>query len=465
MSSAEEHTNLHATENVAEAGDEGKFKTLTNILKKCMSVKDIANIRLSLPASLLYPAEYWNYIGRADTLVDINQHDDPLDRMLAASRFCFAKDLRFVRGGIVKPYNSVMGEHFRCSWPATVPELNEKGEFIPTSDLVNDYDDASGASSRTTTPAPQGPGVAAQDGKNVHAVSRDLRTVAALNNRRSKGKVSFLTEQISHHPPVSAYWYSAPDCQTEIYGVDQVSAKISGTSIKVQPGERNKGLFVNLKDRQEEYHISHPTALVSGILRGLSSIYAVICDSSVIEVNGSNVGDNPLRLIIEYKEESWIGKPRFLVEGVIYHATTEESRTWTKVKQVPRDQVLATLEGTWRTKIYYKKAGEDEQKLLIDLENLDLTPKYVRDLDKQDDLESRKVWEPVTRAILEKDYTEATKAKQVIEQHQRDLANERKRTNAAYQSCYFELDTPDGKPILTENGKRALESELLADFE
>ncbi|TIA94376.1 hypothetical protein E3P81_00132 [Wallemia ichthyophaga] len=422
------------TENVAEGGDEGKLKTLTNILKKCMSVKDIANIRLSLPASLLYPAgnlEYWNYIGRADTLVDINQHDDPLDRMLAAARFCFAKDLRFVRGGVVKPYNSVMGEHFRCSWPATVPDHNDKGEFLPSSDLVDQYDNPSTGTSGTTTPAPQGPGVAAQDSKNAHAVSRDLRNVAALNNRRSKGKISFLTEQISHHPPVSAYWYSAPDCQTEVCGVDQVSAKISGTSIKVQPGERNNGIFVNLKDREEEYHITHPTALVS-------------------EVSGPNVGDESLRMIIDYKEESWIGKPKFLVEGVIYKVSTEESKTWNKVKQVPKDQVLASVDGTWRTQIKFKKAGEDEEKLLINLENLDLTPKYVRSLDQQDDLESRKVWEPVTKAILEKDYNQATKSKQGIEQHQRDLANERKRTNEQYQSCYFQLDTPEGKPILTD---------------
>ena len=365
----------------------------------------------------------------------------------------------------MKPYNSVMGEHFRCSWPATVPDFNERGEFIPSSDLVDDYDNASTGSSRTTTPAPQGPGVAAQDSKNAHAVSRDLRNVDALNNRRAKGKISFLTEQISHHPPVSAYWYDAPDCQTEVCGVDQVSAKISGTSIKVQPGERNHGLFVNLKDRKEEYHITHPTALVSGILRGLSSIYAVICDSSIIDVSGPDVGDNPLRMIIEYKEESWIGKPRFLVEGVIYRVSTEESKTWNKVKQVPKDQVLASVDGTWRTQIKFKKAGEDEQKLLINLESLDLTPKYVRSLEKQDELESRKVWEPVTKAILDKDYNQATKSKQAIEQHQRDLANERKRTNAEYQSCYFELDTPGGKPILTDVGKKALESELQSDFE
>lgn len=42
-------------------------------------------------------------------------------------------------------------------------------------------------------------------------------------------------------------------------------------------------------------------------------------------------------------------------------------------------------------------------------------------------MESRKIWEPVTNAILAKDYSGATKFKQEIEQMQRDAAAERKR--------------------------------------
>ena len=350
-----------------------------------------------------------------------------------------------------------MGEHFRCSWPATLPNYNNNGEFDPMNDLTSDYDQSS-----QTTPAPKGPGVGTQDGRKSHAVSGDLKDVDALNHREGKGKISFLTEQISHHPPVSAYWYSANESNIEVYGVDQVSAKISGTSIKVMPGERNNGIFINLKDKNEEYHLTHPTALVSGILRGLSNIYAVICDSSIIEVSGKN--ENKLRMIIEYKEESWIGKPRFLIEGVMYEVTTNESKEWNKVKQVPKDQILVTLEGSWRSEIRYKKVNEDESKMLIDLNKLDLTPKFVRDLEKQDDLESRKVWEPVTEAILEKDYNKATKAKQAIEHKQREAATERKNNNESYESCYFELETPGGKPILKDKGKEALKSELSAEF-
>lgn len=43
-------------------------------------------------------------------------------------------------------------------------------------------------------------------------------------------KVVFLTEQISHHPPASSYYFAAPDKGVEAAGVDQIGAKVSGTS-------------------------------------------------------------------------------------------------------------------------------------------------------------------------------------------------------------------------------------------
>lgn len=51
----------------------------------------------------------------------------------------------------------------------------------------------------------------------------------------------------------------------------------------------------------------------------------------------------------------------------------------------------------------------------------------MRPLKAQQEMESRKIWEPVTNAIIAKDYSGATKAKQDIEQKQRDTAAERKR--------------------------------------
>lgn len=65
---------------------------------------------------------------------------------------------------------------------------------------------------------------------------------------------------------------------------------------------------------------------------------------------------------------------------------------------------------------------------LLDVAKLDIVPKSVRELEKQDPMESRKFWEPVTIAINKRDYRQATAQKQAIEQAQRDKAAERAKT-------------------------------------
>lgn len=85
-----------------------------------------------------------------------------------------------------------------------------------------------------------------------------------------KLRVSFLTEQTSHHPPVSAYYAECPEKGIVARGFDQLSAKFTGTSIRVIPGIYNEGIFVTLQKRDNEtYHLTHPAAYLGGFLRGL----------------------------------------------------------------------------------------------------------------------------------------------------------------------------------------------------
>lgn len=63
-------------------------------------------------------------------------------------------------------------------------------------------------------------------------------------------------------------------------GVDQISARVSGTTIRIGPGARNKGIFIRIDGgygEGERYQITHPTAQVNGLLRG--SFYATVADS------------------------------------------------------------------------------------------------------------------------------------------------------------------------------------------
>jgi hypothetical protein len=52
-------------------------------------------------------------------------------------------------------------------------------------------------------------------------------------------------------------------------GFDQLSAKFTGTSIRVTPGQHNLGIFITLHNRNnEEYQLTHPAAHLGGFLRG-----------------------------------------------------------------------------------------------------------------------------------------------------------------------------------------------------
>lgn len=147
-----------------------------------------------------------------------------------------------------------------------------------------------------------------------------------------------------------------------------------------------------------------------------------------------------------------MGKAQFALEGVVH--TYEEDGTaheeWTKVKHVPKSRIVAYLEGSWKERIKYRLATRssttpspvpsastsksdltttiiDEWTTLLDITNLHTVPKSVRPIEKQSMTESRRLWEDVTTRLLNKEFGEATKHKQAIEQKQRDDAAERKK--------------------------------------
>ncbi|CAO1626175.1 unnamed protein product [Parajaminaea phylloscopi] len=581
--------------NDKDHSDSGKLKTLIGILKRMIGVKDMAAIRLSLPANLLEPVpnlEYWNYIDRGDIFSSIGELDDPLDRMLQVLRFTFTKELKFVHGKVCKPYNSILGEHFRCHWdiqgmrtasdaaivpvqnlrtakasplalsaplasssassvgstPALSPKTSRRSDksaagaaaaarpepsrgtsvnSVPT--LGDDGgSSAGGGGGNASNAAPKRKGLSrliSKAGRSANASSSasvdgtGSRAGSSKNSTKSPvlaatdedgddasvtstapaieklsltgdgstedagagasstlnghhRRITFLTEQVSHHPPISSFFVECKDTGTQLYGVDQLSAKFTGTSVKVFPGEHNRGIFVRLTEDSplgrsvagEEYQITHPTASINGLLRG--SLWVAICDSLYVTCRkpgaSASGSSKQLRTIVEYKDESWLLKAKYAVEAVIYtyEAGKEESaEEFKSIKEVPQDRVVATIEGTWKGKITWKRKGDRESRLLIDLDEIDPLPKTVRPLTSQDDMESRQIWQPVTKAIIDKDFSSATKHKQVIEQRQRDLAAERKRNGRDFVPQFFEADISDGRPKLTSQGRQALDQE------
>ena len=228
------------------------------------------------------------------------------------------------------------------------------------------------------------------------------------------------------------------------------------------PGNFNLGIFVTLHNREnEEYQLTHPDANLGGLLRGSLSV-------SVTDTCFITCPKTRLKAILHYLDEGWIGKTQNVVQAVIYRYDPDNDNI-TKLKDIPEKSIVARIEGCWKEKVYYtipdtpavgKEANTDpttKKQLLIDLVPLMPVPKIVPPEEDQLPNESRVFWKSVTDAILGKQYGEATKAKQVIEERQREKAAERQARNEEWRPRFFtEPVGPKGKPELTEEGKQVM---------
>lgn len=176
--------------------------------------------------------------------------------------------------------------------------------------------------------------------------SRKSKVTTSPNIPNGKIRVSYITEQTSHHPPVSAFFVDCPAKGVTARGFDQLSAKFTGTSIRVTPGAHNLGIFINLQNRDnEEYQLTHPIAHLGGLIRG--SLSVTVADTCFI-----TCPKNRLKVILNYLEESWLGKAQNRVLGVIFTYDPENDNK-TRIKDVQENDILARLEGSWQDEIQF----------------------------------------------------------------------------------------------------------------
>ncbi|WEW60386.1 hypothetical protein PRK78_005871 [Emydomyces testavorans] len=382
------------------AEDPSRLRTFFSILRRFIGVTDIATARFSLPAQLLEPTpnlEYWNYLDRPENFISIGKSDDELGRMLEVLRFWFTKDV--------------------CHW--------EVEDFRPPV-YPNSVDEAD-AGVQTVS-----------DGEKV--------------------RISFLTEQTSHHPPVSAFYVDCPQRGITARGFDQISAKFSGTSIRIAPGQHNQGIFVNLQRRDnEEYQLTHPAAHIGGWLRGSLSIS--VSDSCYVICPKTRI-----KAILQYLDDGWLSRAHHRVVGIVFRYDPENDDK-TKIKEVPETDILARIEGSWHEKIYYTVTGSTERQLLIDITPLFPESKIVPPEEQQLVNESRRCWSEVTMAINTRQYSLATQRKHELEERQRVKAAIRMEKQHEWNPRFFVFPVdPSGRPELTADGKKVLEKLHEGDY-
>ncbi|KAL6852692.1 hypothetical protein ACO1O0_007240 [Amphichorda felina] len=414
--------------------------------RRFIGVSDLAAVRFSLPSQLLEPTpnlEYWNYIDAPNAFVAIGTSDEPLDRMLEVIRFWLTKDLKYIKGRPCKPYNSVLGEFFRCNW-----ETEDNAPKIETAGLGEASSSRSGLSSLKS----------GSKDENASSVSLTVPQHGTSTPESKPVRISYLTEQTSHHPPVSAFYVSCPEKGVSARGFDQITAKFTGTSVKVLPGEHNMGIFITIDKRDgEEYQLTHPAAHLGGLLRGSLSV-------SVSEMAYISCPKTKIKVILHYVEEGWLGRTTNKIDGVIFKYDPENDDK-TRVQDVPEEDVLARIYGPWREKVMFslgpkpfKTVPPEDQHIIIDVNPLNVAPKILPPDEKQAPNESLTFWSGVTNAIHSKQFSKATSIKLDLEEAQREKARQRERDSTPFQPVFFEHVTGNGgKPDLTDKGRKVLE--------
>ncbi|KAL6950933.1 hypothetical protein ACO0QE_000215 [Hanseniaspora vineae] len=144
----------------------------------------------------------------------------------------------------------------------------------------------------------------------------------------------FFTEQVSHHPPISAVWCESP--KYDYYGESNVDSKFNGRSfdfkhlglwyVKLRPdGEQSK--------KDETYTFHKPNNQVVGILIGNPQVD----NYGDMEIKNHTTGD---RCVLHFKARGWRSNHAYEVKGEVYNA--KGGKEW-------------VLGGHWNDDLYAKK--------------------------------------------------------------------------------------------------------------
>ncbi|KAI6198011.1 Oxysterol-binding protein [Aphelenchoides besseyi] len=159
---------------------------------------------------------YADFFAHPDDFVKANELQDPEERFVSVVRYYMNAFYPARKSGVAKkPYNPILGETFRCRW--TVPELPLSGQKTKSG------------------PFP---------GSDIN-------------------QVTFVAEQVSHHPPVSAFYAEHPASKISLAAHIWTQSSFLGLSIGVANVGNAK---LTLQEFNETYTITFPNGYGRSIL-------------------------------------------------------------------------------------------------------------------------------------------------------------------------------------------------------
>ncbi|KAG5333063.1 OSBL9 protein, partial [Acromyrmex heyeri] len=338
--------------------------------------------RVALPTFILERRSllemYADYFAHPDQFVSIADMPTPRERMVQVIRWYLCSFHAGRKSGVAKkPYNPVLGEIFRCHWN------------IPN---VNSFDNAAESGSKLVSDGP----------------------VPWCR----ENQLSFVAEQVSHHPPVSAF-YAEHVGKKICFGAHVwTKSKFLGLSIGVH--NVGKG-WVNVLQHGEEYVLTFP----NGYGRSILTV-------PWIELGGTvtiNCVQTGYHATVEFITKPFYGGKR--------------NRITCQAFQAGDKKPFLIINGEWSGAMEVKTL-DGKSEMFADVRELSTERKLVKTVCEQDESESRRVWRDVTVGLRINDMDKATAAKCTIEQKQREEARLRKENNMAWQTKLFKETKDSG---------------------
>ncbi|KDQ17742.1 hypothetical protein BOTBODRAFT_105620 [Botryobasidium botryosum FD-172 SS1] len=225
----------------------------------------------------------------------------------------------------------------------------------------------------------------------------------------------YIAEQVSHHPPVSAYYYVSPANKIMICGELRPKSKFLGNSVSTTMEGENRVTLMG-KPEDGEYVISMPNMYARGILFG----------RMVLELGDLCTAKNTrtgMTAEVDFKTKGYFSGVYNAIAGKVKRNNAE----------------IGDLSGQWNHAIYYKDAKTGNKRVLFDVtsEDAKVAPKFVFPEEEQEPNESRRLWSKLTDAINQKDMEAATDAKNAVEDAQREEARKREESGVVHQPRFF----------------------------
>ncbi|KAI4627145.1 uncharacterized protein J4E87_004487 [Alternaria ethzedia] len=210
----------------------------------------------------------------------------------------------------------------------------------------------------------------------------------------------YISEQTSHHPPKSSYFFMAPEHNIRIDGTLKPRSKFLGNSA----ASMMEGIAVlRLLNTGERFFVTQPNMYARGILFG--TMKYELGDHAYIRCP-----ETGLTADLEFKTKGYFSGSYNAIGGYIKDSSGKN---------------LYELSGQWNEEMYIKDLTTGKKELLFDAAHTKHTPPSARPLEEQNDRESQKLWHDVTEAVKRRDQDVATDAKAKIEDMQRQEAAKR----------------------------------------